>query len=55
MPAKKQAGSELAALFAEYGIDPFLESTGLLVLVLETDGELIAWNPAFDSLKRTHA
>ena len=55
MPAKKKAGSELAALFAEYGIDPFLESTGLLVLVLETDGALIAWNPAFDSLKRTQA
>ena len=55
MPAKKKAGSELAALFAEYGIDPFLESTGLLVLVLETDGALIAWNPAFDLLKRTRA
>ncbi|MDQ3006331.1 MAG: GGDEF domain-containing protein [Chloroflexota bacterium] len=55
MPAKKPVGSELAALFAEYGIDPFLESTGLLVLVLEADGALIAWNPAFDSLKRTQA
>ena len=40
-------------LFAEYGIDPFLESTGLLVLLLEKDGALIAWNPAFGSLKKT--
>ena len=55
MPAKKQVVSELAALFAEYGIDPFLESTGLLVLLLEKDGELISWNPAFTSLKQTQA
>lgn len=55
MPAKKPVGSKLAGLFAKYGIDPFLESTGLLVLVLERDGALIAWNPAFDSLKGTQA
>ena len=53
MPAKREVVSELAALFAEYGIDPFLEITGLLVILLEKDGELIAWNPAFGSLKRT--
>ena len=53
MPAKKQVGNELAALFAEYGINPFLESTGLLVLLLEKDGDLISWNPAFAALKQT--
>ena len=53
MPAKKQVVSELAALFAEYGVAPFLESTGLLVLLLEKDGDLISWNPAFASLKQT--
>ncbi|MEO5888469.1 MAG: GGDEF domain-containing protein [Anaerolineales bacterium] len=53
MPAKKQVVSELAALFAEYGIEPFLEITSLLVMLLEKDGGLIAWNPAFGSLKKT--
>ena len=53
MPAKKEFVSELAVLFAEYGIEPFLEITGLLVLLLEKDGELLAWNPAFASLKKT--
>ena len=53
MPAKKQVGSELPALFAEYGIEPFLATTGLLVLLLEEDGELLAWNPAFASLKKS--
>ena len=52
MPAKREVASELAALFAEYGIEPFLETTGLLVLLLEKDGELLAWNPAFASLKK---
>ena len=53
MPAKKEVVNELAVLFAEYGIDPFLEVTGSLVLLLEKDGELLAWNPAFASLKNT--
>ena len=53
MPAKREVVSELAVLFAEYGIEHFLETTGLLVLLLEKDGELLAWNPAFASLKKT--
>jgi len=52
VPAKREVASELAAPFAEYGIEPFLETTGLLVLLLEKDGELLAWNPAFASLKK---
>jgi len=43
----------LTVLFAQYGIDSFLESTSLLVVLLEKDGELLSWNPAFDSLKKT--
>ena len=51
MPAKRNAAGKLAALFARYGIEPFLESTSLPVALLEKDGKLIAWNPAFGSLK----
>jgi diguanylate cyclase (GGDEF)-like protein len=43
----------LTVLFARYGIDSFLESTSLLVALLEKSGELLSWNPAFDSIKRT--
>jgi len=50
---KPEASSELSRLFAQYGVEPFLESTSLLVALLEKDGELISWNPAFDSLKQT--
>lgn len=53
MPDKNKTSNELTVLFAQYGIDSFLESTSLLVVLLEQDGELLSWNPAFDSLKKT--
>ncbi len=53
MPAKRQARSELAMLFARYGTQSFLESTSLLVALLEKDGELLSWNPSFDAIKKT--
>ena len=46
--------SELSNLFAEYGVEAFLESTRLLVVLLDKDGALISWNPAFDLLRQTH-
>ncbi len=46
--------SELSTLFAQYGVEPFLESTSLLVVLLDKDGTLISWNPSFDSLKQMH-
>lgn len=46
--------SELSTLFAQYGVDVFLESTSLLVVLLDKDGTLISWNPSFDSLKQFH-
>ena len=55
MPDKHQISNELTVLFAQYGIDSFLESTSLLVVLLEKDGELLSWNPAFDGLKKTQA
>ena len=44
----------LATLFARYGVDPFLESTSLLVVLLEQDGNVLSWNPSFDSFKQAH-
>jgi diguanylate cyclase (GGDEF)-like protein len=47
--------SQLAALFAQYGVEPFLESTGLFVILLDPKGTLLSWNPSFDSFKQLHA
>ena len=44
--------SELSTLFAQYGVEPFLESTSLLVILLNKEGDLLSWNPAFDLLKQ---
>ena len=46
--------SQLAALFSQYGVEPFLESTSLLVALLDQEGSLLSWNPSFDSYKTTH-
>jgi diguanylate cyclase (GGDEF)-like protein len=54
-PAKDFTLSELSTLFAEYGVEIFLESTSLLVALLDKDGTLISWNPSFDVRKQIHA
>ena len=46
--------SELSTLFAQYGVEIFLETTSLLVVLLDKDGTLISWNPAFDLRKQSH-
>jgi diguanylate cyclase (GGDEF)-like protein len=51
---EKYSLSELTTLFAQYGVEPFLESTNLLVALLDKDGNLLSWNPAFDALQQTH-
>lgn len=43
--------SELSTLFAQYGVEAFLESTSVLVVLLDKEGRLISWNPAFDVLR----
>lgn len=45
--------SQLSALFAQYGVDPFLESTSLFVVLFDQDGGLLSWNPSFDSFSQT--
>ena len=47
MPARHHSFSELTELFAQYGVESFLKSTNLLVVVLDRDGKLLSWNPAF--------
>jgi diguanylate cyclase (GGDEF)-like protein len=46
--------SDLTALFSQYGVEPFLESTNLLVGLLDKDGSLLSWNPAFGARKEIH-
>jgi diguanylate cyclase (GGDEF)-like protein len=46
---------ELAVLFAQYGVEPFLESTKLLVALLDKDGGLLSWNQAFAALQQGHS
>ena len=52
MPDKKEGLRELAGLFAEFGVDAFLEATSALVTILDKDGKLLAWNPSFETLKQ---
>lgn len=46
--------SELSSLFAQYGVEAFLESTSLLVVLLDQKGKLLLWNPAFDAFRQDH-
>jgi diguanylate cyclase (GGDEF)-like protein len=51
--AERNTLSELSTLFAQYGVEIFLESTSLLVALLAKDGTLISWNPSFDLRKQS--
>ncbi len=42
---------ELIALFAEYGLASFVQTTSTLVVLISEGGKLLNWNPAFDSIK----
>ena len=52
MHAKPEGFRELAGLFAQYGVDAFLESTSALVAILDKDGKLLSWNPSFEQLRQ---
>ena len=45
--------SQLAALFAQHGVEPFLESTNLLVVLLDQNGTVLSANSSFASLQQT--
>ena len=52
MPAEPRRDlTHLSTLFAQYGVEPFLEEMSLLVALLDKDGSLLTWNPAFGTLK----
>jgi len=46
--------SELAVLFAQYGVEPFLESTQVMVVLLDKAGSLLSCNSSFESYKKTY-
>jgi diguanylate cyclase (GGDEF)-like protein len=52
VPARHQAFGELTELFAQYGVESFLKSTNLLVVLLDRDGELLSWNPSFGMIQQ---
>jgi diguanylate cyclase (GGDEF)-like protein len=43
---------ELSLLFSEHALSSFISSTRTLVALLSEEGKLLAWNPAFDLIKR---
>ena len=49
MPAKVE---ELVLLFSEQALASFISSTRTLVVLLSQGGKMLAWNPAFDSIKQ---
>ena len=51
MPANHEDYNTLVALFAEHGLVPYISSTRSLLVLLSEGGKLLAWNPAFDSIK----
>lgn len=52
MHAENPKPSELATLFAQCGIEPFLEATSSLVALLDKEGNLLSWNPACEAVKQ---
>lgn len=51
MPANQEGFNSLISLFAEYGLESFINSTRLLIALLSGDGKLLAWNHAFEPIK----
>ena len=47
--------SQLASLFAQYGVEPFLESTSLLVVLLDQEGTPLSWNPSYQPFIDSHS
>lgn len=52
MPVKPEEFRQLTGLFAQYGVDEFLEFTSSLVAILDKDGKFLSWNLSMEKLKR---
>jgi len=51
VPASRKDYNLLVSLFAEHGLESFINSTRTLVVLLSEGGKLLSWNPAFNSIK----
>lgn len=52
MPGKSREFRTLSVLFAQYGVEPFLESTNALVAVLNEEGKMLSYNEAFEQFRQ---
>ena len=52
MHAKSHDPRTLAELFAQYGVEAFLESTSALVAILDKEGNMVSYNAAFEQWKQ---
>lgn len=52
MPVKPEEFRQLTGLFAQYGVDGFLEFTSSLVAVLDSEGRFLSWNLSMEKLRR---
>lgn len=52
MHAKPEQFSQLSKLFAQCGVDEFLEFTSSLVAILDKEGRFLSWNLSMEKLKR---
>jgi PAS domain-containing protein len=53
VPDKQEGLHGLATLFAEYGVDAFLESTSAFVTILDRDGKILSCNRSFETLMQS--
>ena len=53
MPAKQEEPNSLLTIFAKHGLASFVDSTRSLIVLLNREGKLLAWNPAFESIQTT--
>ena len=53
MRANRAELNLLISLFAKHGLEPFLESTRSLIILMSEGGEIIVWNRSFDVLTDT--
>jgi diguanylate cyclase (GGDEF)-like protein len=52
LPLKSKLANELITLVAKHGLEPFLESTRVLIVLLDPNGKPVLSNPAFDAIRQ---
>jgi diguanylate cyclase (GGDEF)-like protein len=51
VPGNQEEHNSISSLFADHGLESYLNSTRSLVVLLSEGGKLLTWNPAFDAIK----